>query len=290
MAATQIRGAQVGDGSLTQDDLDLSGAATKATPISGDSIIIVDSTAPTTPKRTLFSAFLGAFSLYIGTTAISLARTSAAQTLSGVTIDPGFATTATAGGTTTLTAASAYNQYFTGTLAQTVVMPVVTTLILGETTRIVNNSTGLVTINSSGANNIIILPSGGEVLLTCILITGTTSASWDATYTGSPRTVAGTTTTTLTPEPINGDIFTLTAQNGIITIANHSVSAPVNGQKIQIRIKAATAAGAITYGTYYRAMGNALPTTTILSKTMYLGLQWNSTDTKWDLIALTQEA
>jgi hypothetical protein len=39
-------------------------------------------------------------------------------------ISDGFATTATAGGTTTLTVASAGQQFFTGTLAQTVVLPV----------------------------------------------------------------------------------------------------------------------------------------------------------------------
>ncbi len=73
MAATQIRGAQVGDSSLTQVDLDLSGAATKATPVSGDSVIIVDSTAPTTPKRALVSALLsGTAPLRPATTKTSL--------------------------------------------------------------------------------------------------------------------------------------------------------------------------------------------------------------------------
>lgn len=92
----------------------------------------------------------------------------------------GFATTATAAGTTTLTAASARNQYFTGTTTQTIVLPVVSTLIAGHSFRIVNRSTGLLTVQSNGANTITVLPPGTEVEFVCILITGTTAASWDA--------------------------------------------------------------------------------------------------------------
>lgn len=100
----------------------------------------------------------------------------------------GFATTATAAGTTTLTAASARNQTFTGTTTQTVVLPVVSTLIAGHSFRIVNNSTGNVTVQSSGANTILVLAPGTEVEFICILITGTTAASWQGLtrYAGLP--------------------------------------------------------------------------------------------------------
>lgn len=95
----------------------------------------------------------------------------------------GYATTATAAGTTTLTVASAKNQYFTGTTTQTVVLPVTSTLVLGQQFRIVNNSTGLVTVQSSGANTIQVMGgSGTELVLTCIAITGTGTASWSAQY------------------------------------------------------------------------------------------------------------
>lgn len=93
----------------------------------------------------------------------------------------GYTTTATTGVTTTLVSSSAYNQIFTGTSTQTVILPVTSTLFLGFQFFIQNNSTGNVTVQSSGANNIVILPGGTAGYFTCILTSGTTAASW--TYT-----------------------------------------------------------------------------------------------------------
>ena len=53
-----------------------------------------------------------------------------------------YATTVTAAGTTTLTTASADGEYFTGTTTQTLVLPVTSTLVLGRSFLVVNNSTG----------------------------------------------------------------------------------------------------------------------------------------------------
>src|ERR1022692_1221061 len=89
-----------------------------------------------------------------------------------------FTSTATAAGTTTLTAISTVNQFFTGTTTQTVVLPVTSTLPLGQPFQITNNSTGTVTVNSSGGNLVVSLPAGAQSTETCILLTGTTAASW----------------------------------------------------------------------------------------------------------------
>jgi len=86
--------------------------------------------------------------------------------------------TATAAGTTTLTVSSNKKQEFTGTTTQTVVMPVVSTLYLGFTFRIINNSTGALTVNSSGSNLITTVRPTETLDVVCILITGTTAASW----------------------------------------------------------------------------------------------------------------
>ena len=63
----------------------------------------------------------------------------------------------------------------------------------------------------------------------------------------------------------------------------------MQGQKLIIRIKDNGTARALTYGSEYRALGVALPTTTVINKTLYMGLIYNSTDTKWDLVAVAQE-
>jgi hypothetical protein len=93
-----------------------------------------------------------------------------------------YTTTATAAGTTTLTVSSNYYQFFTGATTQTVVMPVTSTLTAGQSWEIYNNSTGAVTVQSSGANTIIILAGGTKAKITCILTSGTSAASWDFDY------------------------------------------------------------------------------------------------------------
>ena len=121
------------------------------------------------------------------------------------TILDGYSTTATAAGTTTLTVNSNYHQLFTGTTTQTVKMPVTSTLVLGQDYRIVNNSTGVVTVTSSGDNSIVAMVAGSECILTCILLTGTTAASWDIKYggigsvTGTGGMVLATSPTLVTP-------------------------------------------------------------------------------------------
>jgi hypothetical protein len=62
------------------------------------------------------------------------------------------------------------------------------------------------------------------------------------------------------------------------------------GQSLIIRIKDDGTARDITYGSDYRAIGVTLPTTTVLSKTTYLGIIYNDTDTKWDVVGVTTEA
>lgn len=113
--------------------------------------------------------------------------------LRGVTDIGGYTTTATAAGTTTLTVSSTEQQYFTGSTTQTVVLPVTSTLILGRTFRIVNNSSGSVTVNSSGSNLVATILAGNTAIITTILTSGTTAASWSVSNFGSSIcTVVGT--------------------------------------------------------------------------------------------------
>ncbi len=105
---------------------------------------------------------------------------------------PSYTTTATAAGTTTLTASSTKDQFFTGVTTQTCVLPVTSTLSLGRPFRIVNNSTGVVTVQSSGANTVVAMAALTELYLTCILTSGTTAASWDFNYSPNGSLITGT--------------------------------------------------------------------------------------------------
>ena len=96
----------------------------------------------------------------------------------------GYTTTATSAGTLTLTSTSTYLQFFTGSTTHTVVLPVTSTLQQGTGYEFHNNSTDVITINSSGGNLVATVQSAQTVQVTCILVTGTTAASWDADVTG----------------------------------------------------------------------------------------------------------
>jgi len=96
----------------------------------------------------------------------------------------GYTTTATSGGTTILTNSSNNQQVFTGVTTHTVTMPTASSMTVGTRYLIENNSTGNITVNSSGGNLISTVLPGTSIKVTSILATGTTAASWDAEYVG----------------------------------------------------------------------------------------------------------
>ena len=96
----------------------------------------------------------------------------------------GYSTTATAAGTTTLTVSSNNQQLFTGTSTQTIVMPVASTMTLGMRYIIENNSTGNLTINSSGSNLIATVIPGTSIKINSVSTSGTDATSWDYEYVG----------------------------------------------------------------------------------------------------------
>ena len=128
--------------------------------------------------------------------------------------------------------------------------------------------------------------------------------------TGTLATLAGTETLTnkrVTPRvssasnitsPLawNGDNFdqyASTAQSEALTI-NADAGTPTDGQKMIFRFKDNGTARALTWTTgtskSFRAVGITLPTTTVASKTLYVGCVYNYADSRWDAIATSQEA
>ena len=103
--------------------------------------------------------------------------------------------------------------------------------------------------------------------------------------------VASATASSATPTPNadTDDQYCLTALTEAAAFAVPS-GTPVNGQLLRIRILDDGTARALTWNAIYRACGVALPTTTTISKTLYIGFIYNSADTKWDCVAVKEEA
>jgi hypothetical protein len=65
---------------------------------------------------------------------------------------------------------------------------------------------------------------------------------------------------------------------------------PSDGDSLIIRVKDNGTARTLAFNAIYRALGVSLPTTTVISKTMYLAMIYNAADSKWDVLAVNNEA
>jgi hypothetical protein len=119
-------------------------------------------------------------------------------------------------------------------------------------------------------------------------IVGTTDTQTLTNKRVTRRVDSVTSTATYTFDTDSYDSAKITAQAAALTIANPS-GTPTGMQPILIRIKDNGTARALSYGTQWRAIGVTLPTTTVVSKTLYIGGFWNSDDSKVDVTAVGQE-
>ncbi len=116
-------------------------------------------------------------------------NTSGTTIFSASKLFPGYTTTVTSAGTLTLTNLSNEQEYFTGSTTHTVVLPVASTMTLGQSYDFVNLSSGVVTIQSSGTNTVQAMSGGTQAIITCILTSGTSAASWSVAYYGMNGTI-----------------------------------------------------------------------------------------------------
>lgn len=103
-------------------------------------------------------------------------------------------------------------------------------------------------------------------------------------------------TTTASPWAWNSDSYDeqcFTALANALTISADA-GTPTDGQKTIFRFKDNGTARALTWTTgtnkSFRALGVLLPTTTVINKTLYVGCIYNTADSRWDVLAVSQEA
>lgn len=153
-------------------------------------------------------------------------------------------TTATAGGTTTMVVANTYQQYWTGSSNQTIKLPT-TGIVAGQQFQIVNNSTGAVTVQSSGANTIVILAAGTSAVFTAIAATPTTAANWNFIYQAITVASAKVLTVSNTLTLAGTDATTMTFPSTSATIARTDAANTFTGHQT---IEGVTTAGATGTG------------------------------------------
>lgn len=104
----------------------------------------------------------------------------------------------------------------------------------------------------------------------------------------TPRVQTVASAATVTPNLDTDDSVVITAQAVGLTIANPT-GTKRDMYEFTIRIKDNGTARAISFGTEYRVMEITLPTTTVISKYMFLQCCVNSVDTKIDVVAVVNE-
>lgn len=158
-------------------------------------------------------------------TASFLAQWDANATLQAVMYNIGLTATASAGGTTTLTAASNEIQELTGSLAQTYVLPDATTLKVGAKYKLIKNLTSsavTMTVNTSGGSLLYTAASTNDIATVVLTNNSTAAGTWDIVERGSSANNASTYVMRSTTGGIS--VSTMTA-NIILTSTANGASA-----------------------------------------------------------------
>lgn len=159
-------------------------------------------------------------------------------------------------------------------------------------------------INAKGAGTVTSIIagtglSGGTITTSGTIAIDSTVATLTGTQTLTNKTItarvdsSASITSPLAWNSDNFDQYAATAQTSALTI-NADAGTPTNGRKIIFRFKDNGTARALTWTTgssnSFRAVGVTLPTTTVINKTVYVGCVYNAADSRWDAVAVAQEA
>lgn len=163
-------------GSATVSVVASDGSAVTSIPTSQRATVTAAQATPTT--STHWNTATGAnFSFRTTATISSVAVRDSNGNLLADTFIPTKTSTPTAAGTTTLTIDSTQVQEFTGSTTHTVKLPT-TSITAGMSYDIINNSSGTVTVQSSGANTITTVAAGAMATFKAKQDAPTTAAHW----------------------------------------------------------------------------------------------------------------
>jgi hypothetical protein len=142
--------------------------------------------------------------------------------------------------------------------------------------------------NGLTVGNITLDATSGNLTGTNANITSNLTANTISSSRLNVRTSTTTSTATLSPDISAYDQYNITAQAVTLTIAA-PIGTPVDGNKLMFRILDNGTSQTISWNATYTVIGCVLPLSTTVSKMTYVGCIYNSTNTRWDVIAVTTQ-
>jgi hypothetical protein len=126
----------------------------------------------------VFNALPTGTAVSAGIVASTLSARDSGANLNAANFLPSVLTGSTSGGTTVMDGSKAVLIFQSGTLNHTVTLPT-TFIFVGAPYKIINKSTGTITVNASGGSLVKSLAAGASAVFTCAVSTPTTPAHWD---------------------------------------------------------------------------------------------------------------
>ena len=156
---------------------------------------------------------------------------------------------------------------------------------------------GFSTLLFSDGTNIAYADNGlvtGSPTFTNLTLTGNLTVGGYMSGRQNPRVNSQTSPSSISVDISTYDQYVVTALANALSFPASTTGTPLNGNKMIIRIKdngsAQTISWTTTGGGSYRAIGVTLPTTTVISKVLYIGCIYNSTESYWDVVAVNLQA